>query len=129
MRFIQPALILLLAACAAPGPSPQQLFEARMQAWIGQHADDLARSLGPPTSAYALTDGGRVLQYARSETNTSGGGSYTVNTPVQTPSGIVNVPQQRTRPVVTTTMHCTLLFSVSPAHVVESWKADGNACY
>jgi hypothetical protein len=129
MRIIHAALTLVLAACAAPGPSRQQLFVARMDAWVGQHADDLARSLGPPTSAYTLSNGGRVLQYAKTETTTSGGGSYTVNTPVQTPSGMVNVPQQRTRPVVTATTHCTLLFSVSPAHVIESWKADGNACY
>jgi hypothetical protein len=129
MRLLQLALLLLLAACAAAGPSRQQLFQARMDAWVGQHADDLARSFGPPTSFYTLSDGGRVLQYAKSETNTSGGGSYTVNLPVQTPSGTVTVPQQRTRPVVTTTTHCTLLFSISPAHVVESWKADGNACY
>jgi hypothetical protein len=129
MRFFLVVLILLVGACAAPGPSRQQLFAARMDAWVGQHADDLARSLGPPTSLYVLSNGGRVLQYAKSETTTSGGGSYTVNTPVQTPSGMVSVPQQRTKPVVTTTLQCTLIFSVSPAHVIESWKADGNACY
>lgn len=128
MKALLWLFVFLLAACASPGER-QAAYSAKMDEWIGRHVDDLARAFGPPTSSHTLTTGGKILRYEKSETRTTGGGSSTVYTPVHTSGGIVNVPQQRVKPVRTSTHSCVMQFEISPANVVETWKSEGNACY
>ena len=133
MRITVLVLALLLAGCVSLAERRQQFTQA-MDSWVGRSADELISSRGPPTNSASLSTGGRVLEYARSALVTSGGGTYTTVVPVFVPNPAgggryVGVPSQQAVPVVTSEMNCRILFRVSPANRVESWSAEGNACY
>jgi len=126
-------VLLLLAGCVSMAERRQQFAQA-MDSWVGRSADDLISSRGPPTNSATLSTGGKVLEYARSVMVSNGGGTYTTVVPVFVPNpagggSYVGVPSQQAMPVTTSEMNCRILFRVSPANRVESWSAEGNACY
>lgn len=120
----------LLAGCGAT-QRRKEAFNAEMNGWIGKHTDDLFIKKGPPTNTATLSDGGKVLEYSKSQVLTSGGGSYTVMVPHFNPVTGQNsmIPQQRTSPVSSRVHDCKILIKVSPESRVESWSADGKGCY
>ena len=126
---------LTLTGCGiAQRKAATQQFQAKMDGFVGQPFDDVIRSLGVPTNSATLTSGGKVYEYARSRTETGGGGSYTVNRPMYvpkygTPGTWVNVPTQQAMPISSYEISCRLLIEVSAENKVLTWKADGNGCY
>ena len=53
------AIALFLTVCATTAN-----YEKVLSSWVGNNADNLVSSWGPPESSYPLSDGGRVLQYS-----------------------------------------------------------------
>lgn len=59
------AIALLLSGCAS--------FQAKMDSWHGQKADDLIFSWGPPDSVQMMSDGRKIITYRN--TSMRGGNS------------------------------------------------------
>lgn len=121
-------LALALGGCGMV-QAKKDKFAAEQAQWVGKHVDDLVTKKGPPTSSYPLTNGGKVMEYSKHETHTSGGGSYTVYRSVYQNGQWVSVPQQQSVPVGTQNLSCNLIFRISPSNIVESWSQEGNSCY
>lgn len=102
---------------------------------VGKTYDDLIKEKGVPTGEAKLSNGGKVVEYFHSSTETSGGGSYSTPTTTYVPNpyggaGVwVQGQQQKHIPVRSEEMTCKLNFVISPQNIIESWKADGNKCY
>jgi hypothetical protein len=128
-------LLLALSACGLARIKEQKEQFARLNdQLVGKTYDDLLKTRGVPIREASLSTGGKVVVYEKSETTMSGGGSLTVPSSayVANPYGggtWVHGTQQRALPVRSHTWSCALTFIISPASVVESWKAEGNACY
>ena len=126
-------LVSALSGCVSM-EERRQAFNRSLDSWVGRHTDELITAKGPPTNSATLTNGGRVLEYSRSAIVTSGGGPYTTFTPVyvrnaQGGGTFVSVPVQTFTPVTSAEMFCKILVRASPSNRIESWSAEGNACY
>lgn len=125
---------LLLTGCGA-AKKREASFQTEMNGYVGNSADALIRSRGVPTSTATLSDGGRVLEYSKSRTVVSGGGSFTVNKSVYVPSSTggvgtwVSVPQQQAVPVSSRDESCKLIFEISADNLVMGWKSEGRDCF
>lgn len=132
--------VLLLTGCATTAG-----YEKILNSWVGDNADHLVSSWGPPASSYQLTDGGRVLQYSNHRNvmfsgvpttmpqttyqngsvnvyGSNGGSAYgnyngTSTTYVQQPAPIYNIQKQ-----------CTTRFTVNAQGIITSWAWQGNDC-
>jgi hypothetical protein len=130
-------LVIATVALSSCGTAEKQkaAFTYEMDAFVGQSVDNVLTAKGPPTGTASLSSGGRVIEYSKSTTLTSSGGSYTVTQPVYVPGyggapgTWVQVPQQHTTGASSYEQSCKLLFKVSKDNIVESWKAEGNNCY
>lgn len=127
--------ISVLSGCAAMRQKREaEAFRARLDSLVGQSGDEVLREFGVPTSTVALSDGSRIIEYNKSQTRTSGGGSYAapktvfVNPGNGSPGMWVNTTQQQFTPVTTRVDSCKLLFEVSASGLVKTWKAEGNDC-
>jgi len=136
------AAAALLAGCETiPYAERVATYEAGLNAFVGRSVDDVVIAYGVPGSTFTLTDGRQVLQYASERTVTLGGDSWTSWDTVRRtrsfrePDGTVRqvvdeeqVPVQRTNPIVTRELRCTLRFVIKPDKTVESARWDGNNC-
>jgi hypothetical protein len=122
--------IIMLVGCKTLAER-QGAFTQEMDAFVGSNADELVVKRGPPSNVATLSTGGKVLEYSKSRTVTSGGGSFTTYASTYDPGTKkwVNVPQQQAIPVSSKESHCKILFKVSPSNIVESWTSEGNGCY
>ncbi len=132
-------LCLSLGGCATQGK-----YTAKVQTWIGHHTDELISSWGPPSSSTALSSGGKVLEYARSQTVQSGGGtvylpmtnyqSGTVNAYGPTGYGSANYGGTTTQqmpfhvPSSISTNWCNTRFTTNPKSIIINWSIEGNDC-
>lgn len=129
------ALILVLLALSGCGTAEKRraAFVTQMDAFVGQSIDEVIKTKGVPTGTAALASGGRVVEYAKSNMVTSGGGSYTTYKSVYVPGANggswMQVPVQQAIPISTSEANCKVLFTVSKDNIVENWKAEGNHCY
>lgn len=62
--------VALLGACATANPVDVQ---GELNRWVGQDADTLVKTWGPPDRSYDFKDGSRVLEYERNRYDTYGG--------------------------------------------------------
>ena len=75
------------------------------------------------------------MEYSKSRTVVSGGGSFTVNKSVYVPSSTggvgtwVSVPQQQAVPVSSRDASCKLIFEISADNLVMGWKSEGRDCF
>ncbi|MDA8362971.1 MAG: hypothetical protein M0Z84_03950 [Gammaproteobacteria bacterium] len=134
------SMIVMFAGCATTAN-----YEKILQSWVGGSEDDLVQAWGPPQSSYPLSSGGKVIEYIRRSSVTSGG--YIHYVPVTTNNnGMVNiygsnggyangnysgtsttyVPERSP----TYTMHfvCITDFTVDAAGIIRAWSWKGNAC-
>lgn len=133
------SVIVLLAFFALTGCATQaqraEAFRQNLDPFVGRNADEIIVARGPPTNAYTLSTGGKVLEYAKSTIFNSGGGSTTIWTPVFIPHPAggagtwTHIPTQQPLPFQSYEQTCRILFQISARNVVESWKSEGNACY
>ena len=115
-------LFLLLAGCATPAG-----FRQSMDAWIGQPADRLISEWGPPQSAYPLSNGGAVLQWASARNAVIPVPQQTFGT--VTATGSTAYYQATTMPsAYNIHLACAVRVTVSPDGVVQSWNSEGNNC-
>lgn len=124
--------ILALSGCGLARIQEQkEKFAEVNNLLVGKTYDDMVKARGVPTREATLSTGGKVVEYSKSSTTTSGGGSYAVPTTAYIPSTgtWVQGTQQQAVPVRSHTSSCTLNFVISPSGIVETWKAEGNACY
>ncbi|MGK2915114.1 MAG: hypothetical protein ACSLE5_11830 [Porticoccaceae bacterium] len=133
MRIIVTVLALLMVSGCVSQEQRKAKFFQSMDAFVGGTADDLVLAKGPPSNSFTLTTGGRVFEYSRNQTVTSGGGSYPVAGSVfvgdRQGGGWISAPSYRTFPVTTSEYYCKILVKISPANLVESWSSEGNDCY
>lgn len=106
-------------------------FQSQMNGLIGKSSDALILARGVPTSTASLSDGGKVLEYVKSRTETSGGGSYTQTRAIYQPAtnSYIYVPVQQNIPIGSETMNCKIIVHVSSENKILSWKSEGNDCY
>jgi hypothetical protein len=129
------ALIFLLLALSGCGnlEKRRDTFVAQMDAFVGKSIDEVIKIKGVPTGTAELVSGGRVVEYAKSNRVTSGGGTFATYRSVYVPSAnggsYVSIPVNHTVPVSTSEENCKLLFTVSKDNIVVNWKAEGNNCY
>jgi len=133
MRTIVAVLAaLLLSGCASEAQRKAKFYQS-MDPFVGGTADDLVLAKGPPSNSFTLTTGGRVFEYARNHSVTSGGGSYPVGGPVlvrdRRGGSWISTPAYRSFPVTTAEYYCKILVRISPTNNVESWSSEGNDCY
>ena len=124
---------LVLAGCASMNEEAVRQFQAEMDGYVGRSADELILARGVPTASAPLSTGGKLLEYSKSRTSISGGGSYTTYTPVFVPNTSgggtwISVPSQQTVPIHSSERGCKLTFQVSTDNIVLNWKAEGNEC-
>jgi hypothetical protein len=122
-------VLVLLSGCGLA--RRQQEREAqihRMDSLVGKSVDDLVKSEGPPTSSFALAQGGAVFEYSRTNQVTRGGGSFALSQPTLVGNTWVNVPQQHALPIRGETRTCRTLVTVTTDQRVESWKQEGRGC-
>lgn len=129
-------LSLALSGCGLQRIKEQKAkFTETNNQLVGKTYDDLIKEKGVPTGEAKLSNGGKVVEYFNSSTETSGGGSYSTPTTtyVPNPNGGVGTwvqgQQQQHIPVSSHTLSCKLNFVISPQNIIESWKTDGNKCY
>lgn len=117
-------------------------YEARLWSFVGGNVDALVLAFGPPTEQFDLSQGGRMLQWSESRTQTSGGDSYTTYDTVRSTRQIrdndgtvrvvedsVQVPVTRTNPISTNTYACTVRWRIRPDNMVDSFTWQGNSCF
>lgn len=133
------AVAMTLGGCATAAK-----YEAKLNSWVGQPADALVSSWGPPQSSYQLHSGGQVLQYSGQRSLQMGGGTYT--TPQTTyNSGTVNAYGnggfaqanyngtsttyvQHQNPTYNINLHCSTRFTTDSRGTIVSWAYEGNDC-
>ncbi len=122
------ALALMLTGCGAI-QARKERYAAEQNKWVGRSVDDLVSAKGVPTGTFSLSNGGKIIEYAKSESKTSGGGSHTVYKSVYQNGQWVQVPQQQANPISTYTANCKTIFKASKVNIIESVTLEGNDCY
>lgn len=121
--------LILLAGCAGMAAQQrQEALQAQVNAFVGQHIDEVVKQHGPPQSTFPLANGGMVMEYSQMRQVTRGGGSIPVTRPMMIGGTLVNVPSQQFIPTRSDTVTCRILVTVSPAKLVEGGKVDGAGC-
>ena len=113
------AAAVLLTACAT-----EEHYNNMLAGWVGRPLDDLLVRWGPPDKQAALSRGGKVVEYDRRRTVTTGG--YTRYEPVHTEDETIWIPVEV--PGRERHLQCATRFVISPADIIESWSHDGNDC-
>lgn len=93
------ALLGTQAGCATTGK-----YEAKLQSWINNNADDLIREWGPPTNSATLANGEKIYQYNSDQ------GAYFDYFGRMIPN------------------NCRTDFTISPANIVTDYKFIGRSC-
>jgi hypothetical protein len=137
-------LAVIVAAALLAGCATSANYEKMLNSWVGVNADNLAEVWGPPQNSYALSNGGKILEYDRRQAVQMGGFTYT--TPVTTfNSGNINVTGgngmatgtyngysttyvERQTPIQTFQMTCDTRFTVNESNIITRWSYQGNAC-
>lgn len=98
---------LLLGGCATTAN-----YENILQSWVGQDADRLVASWGPPAQTYQMTSG-KLLTFV-SEQGAAGYTHY----------------GQFTNMALTTysSNYCKTTFEVDGLNTIRSWRWEGNTC-
>jgi hypothetical protein len=123
--------LVLLAAC---GPvATQQAYYGQLQTWVGQPADLLARTWGPPDKSFKLSDGSTLLQYERLKQRYVRGASYpdTDYVTVRGKDGrYYNRPVTRWRegPGYFNIDRCSTRFEVGADGVIRTFQFEGDDC-
>ena len=149
--------ICLLATFLISGCATTKGYQEVLETWVGSSADDLVSSWGPPTSVYELSNGGKVIQYNRSNTGQVGG--YTYQSPETTYhngsgyssgqasaydnygnsahatssgyssyNGSSTTYTTKTTPVYNVTYTCNTRFTTDSAGKIVKWSHQGNSC-
>jgi hypothetical protein len=133
-------LLLTLSACATTAG-----YEAVLQTWVGDSADHLVSSWGPPQQQYHLESGGSVLQYEHSgqivipgmttyqpqTTYTSGtvsGSSSNGNYVNGSYNGTSTTYVPHTSDPMTIAQSCVTRFTTDASGRITNWSWRGNAC-
>jgi len=130
-RIVTGALFLLAAAgCVVPQDRYGQEDEttAALEEWIGELDRDLVFKWGAPDAVYQMQDGGRILTWRRSRTESTGGELYT-ETETRTIDGEdVGIPVTRRTPIVTTRYECVMSVELDVDGYVVAYTTEGNDC-
>lgn len=112
LKCLSSGLVLLsLAACAYPTTAN---YEKLLNSWIGDRADNLISSWGPPQNTSNLSDGGRVLAYINSSSSVS------YNSTLSEVTGIHTFKNNE--------QFCKTLFTVNSNGIITRATGQGNAC-
>lgn len=132
--FLMP---LILVGCATTMEYGQKLND-----WIGHTADELYAKFGKPSSTKTQPDGGKTIQYERSEVVKAPPASTegkTAQQPTTADSGATNTSNVQpadqsgtsaaaTPPVNTRTVSCTTRYKADSTGVIRTWTIDGSGC-
>lgn len=144
VKLLVVGLGIFASACETiPYEDRVKAYEDSMTArFVGQSADVLVLTYGPPSSSYKLTDGREVLQFEFQTSSTVGGESYTSLENVTRSRVITDrdgtsrtVQETRTIPIVNTSpirtinRDCKRRFVVGLDKKVERFNWEGNSCF
>ncbi len=133
-----------ISACETiPYPERVANYENSIKAkFIGKSTDELVLAFGPPSSDFALSDGRKLLQFAKKSSYTAGGDawtryeSYPVTYRVRDANGnrrtitrFETYPVTEIEPVYTVNQTCKQRFIVNKNNIVEDFSWEGNACF
>lgn len=99
-----------------------------MDDWFGFPDSDLVLKFGAPDGIYPMQDGGRILTWRQSRTETQGGEIYTVTETHSVNGKDVPVPVTRQKPAITWRYHCIVNFVVDPDGYIVGHTEQGNDC-
>jgi hypothetical protein len=133
-------LAITLSSCATTSG-----YEAVLQTWMGDSADHLVSSWGPPQQQYHLESGGSVMQYERSgqivlpgTTTYQPQTTYTNGTVSATSStgnymngsygGTSTTYVPHTSDPVVLAQSCVTRFTTDAGGRIINWSWQGNAC-
>ena len=141
------AVLLAATTAALAGCATTAGYETLLSSWVGNSADYLVSSWGPPQNSYRLSDGGSVLEYTRSRTLVLMGGYTTQRAVTSYESGTVSatnphgggtsygqyngtsttyVPE--THAPTTVQLGCTTRFTVNSSGMITTWAHEGTDC-
>ncbi|MDH3228949.1 MAG: hypothetical protein OEN55_04060 [Alphaproteobacteria bacterium] len=120
-------LFLVAAGCAAPDDD-YDAAATELDDWIGESDRALVLKWGAPDAVYTMKDGGRVLTWRQSRTESQGGEPYTVTETQIVDGAKVVVPVARRTPLITWRYECVTSFEIDPDGYVVGHTAEGNDC-
>lgn len=117
------AVMVLMAACATTAK-----YEAHLNSWVGQPAQDLVNSWGYPTSQMTAPNGNTVYVYSRS-------GSIVLPTTTQTNAQVSGYGNTAYGTATSTTyggqtinLNCATYMEIDSSQRIVSWHYQGNTC-
>ena len=122
---------ILIVCVMLGGCATTEGYRQILETWKGHHVDELITSWGPPNSSAELSDGGKVLGYARSRTiplflpnttNTTGtfstfGGGMGTYSSSSTSSRMVPIA-----------LSCATRFTTSSEGYISGYSFQGGDC-
>lgn len=128
-RYIPfPHALFLLAAAGCAAPYGEIVPPDPLEDWIGKSERALVLKWGAPDAVYDMKEGGRILTWRRSRTESQGGALYTVTETQVIDGKTVVVPLTREAPTITWRYHCTASFELDYDGYVVDYTAEGNDC-
>lgn len=128
MKYILAFIFALtLTACATARPVDVQ---NRLNAWVGQDADALVRSWGPPDRSYDFRDGSKVIEYERNRVDSMGGWNHPRGSVVVGADGTsigVGAPLLMDEPSVIV-RRCLIKFETDRRRTIRRATFDGPNC-
>jgi len=125
------ALAILLSGCATTAK-----YEALLNTWTGCSEESLIASWGTPQNEYHMSNGKKVIEYARGANVPIGGYSYTEPQTTYHQGWIGNrgyggtstTYVTKTTPVYNIPVWCKTSFIIDSNGRIESWRWEGNNC-
>lgn len=120
----------LNCAFALPWNAPDPSYVDILNAWLDQSFDNLMKYMGPDAIIQDLNDGGRVVQYYKSTTQTVEGyyGSdyYTDKKDYKTGITYHEYHKGEWNPGSETTYEATIRFTINKAQIITMWNVEGD---
>ena len=138
------AILLLVAAGVIAGCATTANYEKILNTWVGDHADNLVSSWGPPQRSFNLSDGSTILEYTASRNIQTGGYTYTSpqttyhsgstsaygsgGSAYGTYSGTSTTYVQKQTPTYNINLWCKTIFTANSNGIITKWSWKGNNC-
>jgi hypothetical protein len=113
MRFWGKLILVLASSVAGSGCATTAKYKAKLDSWMGEDANRLLRSWGPPSESHRLPNG--ETQYVWMEV----GGTYTTTTYLEFTNQLATS---------SVTYWCKTTMTVGNTGRVSHWSYKGNAC-
>jgi hypothetical protein len=129
LLFVTFFATMFLAACATTTEYAKQAYDYGKQAtsWVGQKIESLYAKEGTPSAVEPQPDGGKIIEYRKTQTVDAA--------PVAPPSPTPALTAEKTTPPGasplppnTRVVPCTTRYRTDSTGTIRSWTIDGAGC-